>query len=251
MNESHPIESTDLSHTSSKSKILITILSLLVFFPLGIFFMFKWMPWKAWVKWSITIIMIVYASIVLSVGFFLVSSFEKALDTSTGQAPMIDASTPEGLVESVIRDWCDANGYDECETMNVLIDGSSAFVDVRIGVGSELAHTTNITLNRMGGVWEITSRGGDEYDIAFIDIEKQKIITSLPILCSTSGYENCVVEKVEIDGEYAVAETPYRVFLLIKNDAAWWDVAYSSPYTDICKDYNESGSADLLTYCTR
>ena len=87
---------------SYDTKIIITLLLLLFFYPLGLIFMWTWMQWKGWLKFLVTLPLI----LTMFVMFTMIALVGKAVRTATDERHMqmryqqMQTTTPTPTVSS-------------------------------------------------------------------------------------------------------------------------------------------------------
>lgn len=237
---------------SQGAKTAIVILLLLTVSPIGLYLMFKWMSWKTWAKVLITMALAVYfLFILLGFYFFILPLRQAVLNPNTGD--VITETNPQKVeVIDQVKKWCGINKYDICDVLDVSVDEKSASAEVRVRYATGYIHLL-LKLNRDSlGEWSVSDidEGPAEGTFIATDIDEQWISIVASSWCAKSGYNNCSVSSVEIDGDYALATTSFTLMLLVK-DGNNWRVVYGSPKNDICSDVSTANNAELTSYCAR
>lgn len=237
---------------SQRTKTAVVVFFLLTVYPIGLYLMFKWMPWRPWAKALITTAFAVYFLFILLGFYFLILPLRQAALNPNTEDVITETDPQKIEVITQVKRWCDVNKYDTCDVLNVSVDGKNASAEVRVRYPMGYTHLF-LELNKDSlGEWEVSDIDEGPIDDTFIvtDIDEQWISIVASSWCAKSGYNNCSVSNVEIDGNYALATTSFTLMLLVK-EGDDWRVVYASPKNDICSDVSTANNAELTSYCAR
>ena len=104
------------------TKTIITIICLIFLYPLGLFFMWKWMTWKRWVKWLITLYLFIIAflGIFFAVTLIAINPSKQFNNAKFAQRLYLTPAATKYNYSSYIKqnymDWCQStlNKYENC-----------------------------------------------------------------------------------------------------------------------------------------